>query len=135
MTYYTAVQPVLLLRAMRVTTKAISRIGGWGRNFSWRICSDLYTPTRTQTSGVSWRRAGILEIQTGVSRSHRFQGESGAPVRFTLHIVLSASDYHINLAQSSSEGYRYIWLRWVGLEPTILLVMSQTRCRFSTPQN
>lgn len=84
---------------------------------------------------VFWRRAGILEIQTGVSRSHRVQGESGAPVRFTLHIVLSASDYHINLAQSSSEGYRYIWLRWVGLEPTILLVMSQTRCRFSTPQN
>ena len=74
--------------SVRVTTKAISRIGGRGRNFSWRICSDLYTPTRTQTSGVSWRRAGILEIQTGISRSHRFQGESSAPVWFTLRILV-----------------------------------------------
>ncbi len=41
MTYYTAVQPVLLLRAMRVTTKAISRIGGWGR-ISGQPPADFY---------------------------------------------------------------------------------------------
>jgi hypothetical protein len=33
MTYYTAVQPMLLLRALHITTKAISRRGGWGRIF------------------------------------------------------------------------------------------------------
>ena len=33
MTYYTAVRPVLLLRALHIATKAISRRGGWGRLF------------------------------------------------------------------------------------------------------
>lgn len=31
-----------------------------------------------------WRRAGVLETQA-ISRSNRFRGGAGAPVRFTLH--------------------------------------------------
>ena len=72
MTYYTAVQPVLLLRAMRVTTKAISRIGGWGRIMAEAVRFELtgryQRPTVFKTVGINlsptlpccWlRRVGI----------------------------------------------------------------------------
>lgn len=63
MTYYTAAQPVLLLRALHITTKAISRIGGWGRyveDFFGKAANLLifYVPTinaSEQPSVLLWR--------------------------------------------------------------------------------